>query len=171
MTGILTLWNSISVTKTKRQDQWSPEEDRILTELWSDPKFTANQIGQQMVPPRTKNAIIGRAGRIGLPKKKRVRGGIGAKLCLKLERRKPRRKSIPPQPMLDIFPEPLGFDPIRVPLLEAGFDHCRAIVESSSVSRSGQTIVCGHSVPMGQPYMFCKHHLAIYTAPRPSRRR
>ena len=150
-------------------DVWSETDDALLRQLWPE-KITTKDIGRRMSPPRTKNSVIGRARRLFLPHRRSVLGPSIFSELTGAPRRHPRkrrnaisflfsRKVDISLPRVAILQEPQGWWPIRVPLLDTDCDHCRAIVESPD-------ICCGHSIVRDQPYMFCHHHLRIFTQKR-----
>ncbi len=163
----------ISAQRKRREDFWAEHEDTLLRELWSKLDLTTHVIGKQFDPPRTKNAVIGRAKRLKLPPRRQQAGAWGnTRLPAQRNPHKinglTRRKLFidPIQPTLDFLTEPQNYTPVRVPLLDTRPHHCRAIIESSFVSVDGRAICCGHKVVAGQPFKFCDHHLALYTMQR-----
>lgn len=60
---------------TRKQKYWTSEQDAQLTELWLAGQMSTTEIGKNLEPPATKNAVVGRAHRLHLPKKESaVRG-------------------------------------------------------------------------------------------------
>lgn len=49
----------------RRENQWSPEEESTLMGLWGEPEMSASKIAE-MIPGRTRNAVIGMARRLAL---------------------------------------------------------------------------------------------------------
>lgn len=49
---------------------WTPQRDERLRELWESGKYNARTIASMISESLSKNAVIGRAHRIGLKKKK-----------------------------------------------------------------------------------------------------
>lgn len=142
---------------------WSDDEDKALMELWEDKTLSTADIADKI--PRSKNSIIGRAHRLGLPHRDGSRRGVKPGTP---RRPKTMAKFLPgviqpmPQPPP---PDPTKpFEPIGVPLLEAEIHQCRAIVGKDE---RGLAIFCGHSFSSGSHLSFCSWHLRDYTvAPR-----
>ena len=161
------------------QDYWSSDSDDMIRKLWADISVPAQEIGSSLSPPRTKNAVIGRARRLNLPAR-RVKGGRPTNRMNFTKESVRRRKSVngiffanPVNP--DQLPLPIempiaphNWSPIGVPLLEATGLHCRAVIASSADSR-GLAIFCGHPIVWGQPFSFCEYHLGRYIRPRRKR--
>lgn len=152
---------------------WTEEDDRLLRELW--PGHSAGVIATRLFPRRSRSAVIGRVHRLKLTPKKPEKGTLERKLRKKPKPyvRATRYLSCGdkiPQPIPEILTEPQGWEPIGVPLLEAGTQHCRAIIESSAAAGPGNAICCGHPVPYGQALSFCGYHMELFTEP-PGRRR
>lgn len=156
-------------------EDWTPENIRILTELWANESLSARQIGN--VIGMSKNAVIGKAGRLGLPRKKRgvrqqseaAKAGVRARKAKELARAK-----LPPKPIV-IQPPIAG----GIPLMDLADHHCRAII---GYDDGGQARYCGatkrHHVDIrgavirmastGEPLFhgsFCDGHAAIYFQP------
>lgn len=134
--------------------KWHEEEDRLLTELWRDESIPAATIGERL--SRSKNSIVGRAHRLGLPMRKT--GPYAGR-----PRRLKRMDSKPIVVSPPAVPEPSKpWEPIGIPLLEAEAYHCRAIVGKDE---RGLALFCGHYTPLAGRLSFCAYHLKRYTYP------
>lgn len=52
---------------------WTPDRDARLRELWESKQYNARTIASMISEGLTKNAVIGRAHRLGLSKKRKAR--------------------------------------------------------------------------------------------------
>ena len=135
---------------------FTPEMDARLTALWGMTSCVA--IGHEL--GKTKNAIIGRAHRLGLrnirpepkpklPKAPRIRGEFKA------------RKS----PTLRFLSPPVPVEPLNILFGDLERHHCREIVGKDGF----QSLSCGHSKIEDSSY--CRFHHAInHTAATPRAR-
>lgn len=148
------------------QITWTADEDRKLTELWAE-GLPGTKIGDAL--GKSKNSIIGRAHRLGLPLR-RQSWRIYPKLA---ERAQSKRKKdikakanrpvppklwvrkVPPQKPV-VFTEPPS---LKVPFVHVQTNQCRFI---KGDVRLGATF-CGHPV---EAHMFCQfHHRLCYRSP------
>lgn len=139
---------------------WHEDEDALLRELWPDKSLTREEIGKRYNPPKTKNAIIGRAGRIGLERMKSRSGPQSQRTRTVSGVFKPRSVYTP-------LPEPeVLAEPLRIPIMEIREaelrSQCRAIVDTDEQNLA---IFCGLKVPYGQNLSYCRQHLKLYTYP------
>jgi hypothetical protein len=123
---------------------WTPERDKTLRELWVADAHSAEQIARILGEPASRNSVIGRAHRVGLPAKAgRARGKAkGASLGVHpretIARINNARKGKPfvlwdrPQMKLIVDPTPLpqpnADDIARVSFDDLERHHCRWIV-------------------------------------------
>ncbi len=122
------------------QSSWTPARDLYLTE--NRASKSAAEIGLHLGV--TRNAVLGRANRLGLPKLPRSGG-----------RRKTCRPLVVPR-KVDPGPEPLN-----IPFLNLAAGHCRQIVGSEGV---GQSLSCGHPIARES---YCRFHYSKnYFRPR-----
>lgn len=166
----------------KRNDAWKEEEDVLLTRLWNVEKLSAGQITKEI--KRTRNAIIGRASRLGLDMRHKGGSKKGTRKAVKAFTPVYKRPPSPPRPPRDpkkpgrpfiIHPyraaerkAPQPVAPIQrwtgegVHILEATHGQCRAILGSSDDPHR-LAICCGKPVKEGSNFSFCDEHLALYT--------
>ena len=135
---------------------FTPEMDARLTELWGMKR--AKEIGEEL--GKTRNAIIGRAHRLGLrnirpepkpklPRAPRIRGEVKA------------RKS----PTLKFLSPPVPVEPLNILFGDLQERHCREVVGKDGF----QSLSCGHSRIEDSSY--CRWHHAInHTTPTPRAR-
>lgn len=127
---------------------WTTENDEKLKELWPQSMSTA-RMGE--ILGTTKNAVIGRAHRLGLARKKTASPGrpkvnkVGKIVHI---------LSLPPKP------PPEGTE--GIPLMELAYHHCRAIIGASNDPR-GLATYCGQRKFGGTSW--CEYHLGLYTYP------
>lgn len=69
---------------------WEPEDDADMSRLWLE-GLSASKIGEELNPKRTKNSVLGRAHRLGLPTRAPVRNFAGTQR----ERTVRMKKSLP----------------------------------------------------------------------------
>lgn len=162
----------------KPRETWTDEEDVLLTRLWNVEKLSAGQITKQI--NRTRNAIIGRASRLGLDMRhkggspKGVRKARPLAPAQKKPPKPPRDPKKPGRPFI-IHPyraaerkAPQPVAPIQrwtgegVHILETTHGQCRAILGSSDDPHR-LAICCGKPVKEGSNFSFCDEHLALYT--------
>lgn len=127
---------------------WTQGEDDILTDVWMDktPAEIAEILG------KTRNAIIGRASRLNLPKKAPGRTP-GAS-------RKPRAPYVrKPKPVVTT-PPPTPQGPI--PLIEATAFQCKAVIDGIK-DENGLAMVCGKPIVEGKAFSFCSEHFKRFT--------
>jgi GcrA cell cycle regulator len=161
--------------------RWEPAEDASLSELWLANQLSASAIGERI--GRTRNAVIGRAARIGLPLRVPPTVIRSARSALP-PRPPPLNHDRDPVPLLRRIKMRRGFDLVQrpkerkpptpetappepwpgpaVPFLEAEAYQCRAIVSNPDEPAA----CCGARIPVGQPFSFCPYHLGLYTTPR-----
>jgi hypothetical protein len=129
----------------KRNDAWSDDQIATLKDMWRT--NTGAEIGVAL--GKTRSAVLGMVNRMDLPKKSDT-------LPRKKAQRPPRLR-VAPKP-----PEPAP-EPYRgpIPLLEAGFNDCRAIIGSTD-GPYGLATVCGKRIVDGANFSFCAEHLEIF---------
>ena len=159
---------------------WTPERDAQLRDLWED-GMTTPLIGEALGV--SKNSVIGRAHRLGLPLR---RASPGTFPNHRKHVRKPRDKTVRPRAPLYAAPNkavrptaPLNPTPTHAPakkepvkngplsILEVGSVHCRAILGEVAAEK---TMMCAQPVTHGSdgPYPYCEQHAkAFYVGTRP----
>ena len=80
---------------------YSAADDEKLADLWAK-GLSAGEIGQRMDPVRSRNAVLGRARRLGLPKRDNPGGGKATRKAP----RTPEAKQAPPPYYVDREPCP-----------------------------------------------------------------
>lgn len=134
--------------------KWTTEQDDTLRALWG--KFRTTTIAGEI--GCSKNAVIGRAHRIGLQTLLRMTPGEKRAPRAQREKRVTFRKSAKPV----IVPVPV--DALNIPFCDLEPQHCRF-----PTFGEGRTILfCGHTTTDGNS--FCGWHCSIaYTKPHAER--
>lgn len=143
-------------------NRWRSEEDALLRELWTQDNISATEIAAKLTPPRSKNAVVGRAHRLGLPKKRPSRYHAPTNAGQPRPRRvRTKYITIPDLPMLPLAPPvvPCSHNPLRVSLLDVKSGQCRAIIESSAATIA---TYCGHDFPIDRKFSYCDYHMSVY---------
>jgi len=151
------------------QADWTDQRIEILKALWEEGQLSASQIGQEI--RMTRNAVIGKAHRLGLADKGKPRGG--GKPKSRTARTAPRvqvngfiMRTLPPAP-IPLAP-PSG-DGIHIADLEQ--HHCRAITGTGpdglarycgETKRYADSPNPGDSIYRGS---FCEFHAKAYYQP------
>ena len=141
---------------------WTEVEDQIIIANRGtlSAAIIANMIGHGI----TRNAVIGRINRLGLPKiKHMMTGGNPRKL-------KPRRiageQKVRKAPTVQYEPPPMPVEALNIPFIDLAPHHCREIVGSAGI---GMALSCGHPVITESSY--CRwHHSINHTTPEQRRR-
>jgi GcrA cell cycle regulator len=136
----------------KFKETWNEADTELLRKLWAE-GFSCSQIGNKL--GRTKNAVIGRVHRLGLPQRLTHTTIKRKKICpggFPPARRKARREPHAPTQL----PAPLP--PQRPPadwleLVELKRNHCRW---PAGDTRAGGVKYCGQPRDGTRPY--CEHH-------------
>ncbi len=146
---------------------WNEERIQVLTELWEQ-GFTAKQIAERLGGVISRNAVIGKATRLGIKQPPRH-------LSPKAPRNRPRKKVLVPAThrqainwgvttvrstnkqtaTQDVAPKPRCID-----IMELNGDTCRAVVGRNT---KGLATYCGDRVMIGKS--FCPGHCAQYYQP------
>lgn len=137
-----------------QRQRWPAERDNLLRELWEQ-GLSARLCGIEL--GCTRNAVIGRAHRLGLPSRKPT-GPNGGRQPRK--RKHVLRRTISPhqfiweigEPPIEKVHEPLG---PPVPFIETKLHHCRWIVGGEGI----ETLCCGVQHVEGYPY--CRTHCRL----------
>jgi len=149
--------------KTKIETfDWNPENIQKLTDLWNDERSLSAYNISKHFNGVTRNAIIGKAHRLGLPKRKKPNPPrITSILKAKKDRRtpfvKPLLVSIPPVAAPADLKPPTG--PL-IPFMKINYRTCRSV--------EGHEMVGGHRLAMYCPNpkepeeAFCPYHQRIY---------
>lgn len=147
------------MAKVKNFD-WNPENIEKLGQLW-DGGFSATSIALQMGGDLTRNAIMGKAHRLGLkarkkPTSQRVVSILDAK----------RRKTPFVKPLLAAIPAPKlvpRLDPPNAPLvpfLKLNYRTCRSVEGYEMVGAHQMALYCSN--PKEAEESFCPYHQKIY---------
>lgn len=133
---------------------WTSEVDQII--IANRGLLSAAGIAQLIGQDVTRNAVLGRINRLGLPKiKHAVIGG---------RPRRPQRingeRKVRTAPVKEFVSPPIPVSPLNVPFLNLEKQHCREIVGSEGY---GQSLSCGH--PVIHESSFCRwHHSVNFTS-------
>lgn len=122
---------------------WTEDQLKILKDNW--PTKTSGEIA--VMTGKTRNAVMGMAHRLHLQSK----ASSGKRKTYKRDY-KPRIKPPKPKPVPSL----------PVPLMEAGYGQCRAIIDGKR-DKDGLAMVCGKPTVFGKPFSFCSEHLEKYT--------
>lgn len=142
-------------------NSWTDEETEILRRLWST--TFASQIA--VMVNKTKNAVIGRACRLGLPPKKKGTPRDSSNAALKARYR---RANAPPRapgkirmPVEKIAPPAPVNDGAGLHIQELGPSHCRAVIGRGPDDLARY---CGAPKKMlaDRTSSFCEGHHALY---------
>lgn len=138
---------------------WNPERDQIITDNRGvlPASAIANMLGC------TRNAVIGRARRLGLDKLKPtgVKREPGSQKRVK---RVNGEKKIRTAPVREFESPPMPVAPLNIPFIDLEErHHCREIVGTGDY---GLSLSCGH--PQIEASSYCEfHHRLNYTRPEP----
>lgn len=130
---------------------WTEPQLIELKKLWSG-HLSASQMMEHF-PGKTRNAILGKANRMGLPSRRVVPKSKAVKpqkppvLVVK------QKKELPPPPPVPNSPQ----GPF-IPFMEAKHDTCRAIMDGKGVD--GLSLFCSNKSMKG--YSFCPFHADIF---------
>ncbi len=133
---------------------WTLERDIYITE--NHVRLSAAE--KALFLGTTRNAVISRSHRIGLPKLTRAPSGRPKKA----REYKPSAVCKPP---VQIAPPPMPVEPLNIPFIELGPKHCREIVGYGDY---GLSLSCGHSVI--HEGSFCRWHHSINHMAAPPRK-
>lgn len=140
---------------------WSPTHVAILRELWADPDMSAAAIARE-IGGLSRNAVIGKAHRIGLPKRLPVKRAAP----VKGQAKNPTPAQIPAvQPHVEVLTPMHRDDGAPVTLLTVCDGECRFPV--GPVPPNGDMPVCGHAVARGA---YCAGHAAVAYMPQREKR-
>jgi hypothetical protein len=144
---------------------WKYDEDKILGELWCNKEVPVPEIAHRL--GRSRNAVIGRAHRLQLPTRGRLKAyNNNAIPTARKPRRKAKRGFVLPSisDSSRVAPTPIvteHYDGSGVEFMDIGYGQCRAVMASSH-DRHGLAVFCGQPVPSGSKFSFCRHHLELY---------
>jgi GcrA cell cycle regulator len=145
---------------------WTGERIAELRRLIEE-KLTARQIAERM--GLTKNAVCGRAHRlgvpiVGLPKGPRTQAGVA-------RARKPRPQKLPAPPLEEIFPELQDLAPVAPPPLDPailyGHVHLMELSDHQChhIEGDASSGYCGRkALDLARPY--CERHVRLMYQPR-----
>lgn len=139
---------------------WTAENDQYL--LDNRGLLSAAQIGNHIGV--TRNAVVGRVHRLGLPKiKHAIPGGKPRKPRLhRLGESKKRA-----EPRQEVLPPPMPVEPLNILFGDLQPQHCREIVGSAGI---GMSLSCGH--PVIHESSYCRwHHSINHTVAAPRTKR
>lgn len=126
---------------------WDDQSVELLRKYWAE-GLSASQIGARIF--MTRNAVIGKAHRIGLP----LRGNAVANRNRSIAATSRRKRKV-----VTVAPPPVDGDVGRVAFADLEAHHCRFIPRESS----DPTPFCGHRTVPGLAY--CAHHAQRCYAP------
>jgi GcrA cell cycle regulator len=150
-------------------DNWTAEEKSILIEHWDSNK-SAQEISN-MLGTKSRNAVIGKAHRLGLASRKKASPPRNPTKVPKVanDNTEPKMAKIrtikakPPTKLSAEVPLPTGQHPITI--MELTSNTCRAIVGRGS---NGLATYCGEEVFPGK--VWCPGHCVLYFNHEPRRR-
>lgn len=133
---------------------WTDENDQYI--LDNRGLLSAAQMGAQLGV--TRNAVIGRVNRLGLPKiSHAIPGGKPRRPRIHRIGESKQRKA--PRP--EALPPPMPVEPLNILFGDLQPQHCREIVGSAGI---GMSMSCGHPVIEGSNW--CRWHFSVnYTRP------
>lgn len=139
---------------------WTLETEGALREMWATgaaSREIANKLGT------TRNAVIGKARRMGLSSRGKTFVSQQPAAPTRAERKKllslsdnPERKPLHWSPMVTRLEKPSN---APVGILDVAFHHCRAVVGADETSRR-LALFCGAQIVEGKSY--CPYHQSIY---------
>ena len=147
---------------------WTQDEIEFLTKEWLAGK-SAKNISLELNTGKTRNAVIGKARRLGLSQPRIAKSSPGPaeeRPQRKTEKAKPvvKTKKVPPKFFAPRPPLP-GQSPIAI--TELRLSTCRAIVGHDD-SIHHLAVYCGDQVFPGKPY--CPSHCQLFFRPVEARR-
>lgn len=155
------------IAEHKSKIIWSDEHLDILKDEWAKGS-TGSQIGNLI--GKTRNAVIGKANRLGLEHRAPRNGSYGQPKKERTPRKRVSKKTMVINPKA----APPRFYPAAVPItsnppisiMELGVNTCHAIVGHGA---NGLAVYCGDMTFHDKP--FCEGHCAMYYQPADYRRR
>jgi GcrA cell cycle regulator len=126
------------------REQWTPELDDMVRAKWG--KLFAREIGLEL--GRSKNAVIGRAKRLGLPEVWR-QAAPKPQIIRRIKRRRWQEKLHEPP-----APESVT-EPLNIGIFDLEPSQCRFPCDGQGY----KTLFCGHPAAKGLPY--CPGHCSI----------
>lgn len=139
---------------------WSETDDEILTLMWTNGS-SASQIAKALPGDRTRNAVIGRANRLGLRKTSPERNRNPK---VKIERKAPPRRAPRPQRNWTQKSSSIPPESARKALLALNTHDCRWPMGDPQEPGFG---FCGARQEPGLPY--CPHHAQVAYRPEQPR--
>jgi len=133
---------------------WTPPRIALLRRLWGT--MTCAQVAREIGHGCTRNAVIGKAGRLGLSARKRERPKPPPPMP---PRPRPMPAPPPPTPMPS---RPPDVSPCAVHLLELRAGQCRWVIDEAAFLYCGD--LCDHG-------SYCPHHARISYQPHQGVRR
>ena len=149
---------------------WTDEMETLLRSLW-EKNYSARRIAIEMQCGITRNAVIGKSNRMGLPMR-RIKSGCPIPKGVPAPKRKPpRSRSWKPAIIASppVAPIVLSGPPGGVFVEELTRHNCRAIIGSERLPMSDRDVskYCGAPAVPGKSW--CQAHFARYTQPARSR--
>ncbi len=142
-------------THLRRKVEWTDAAKQKLKELW--PYMAAEDIALQF-RGATRNSIIGKAHRLGLPSKKKISKNPDKKP--RARRKNPMVVKVQPKPK----PVPVKPEPPRgnlIPFTKMKWNTCRS-VEEYGPDEDGRVLALYCSNPKTAVDSFCEYHKKIY---------
>lgn len=134
--------------------EWSEERTALLKTMWTGGK-SARLIAKELGV--TRNAIIGKARRLGLEARAEARKRPDPHLVTKVAN-PPKRRGAPYNPAVSQKCLSAG-----VSILDVGHDQCRAIIDTGG-NPNGLALMCGR--PVYGNTSWCEKHLLKHTTVR-----
>jgi len=146
---------------------WHESDDNRLKELWISDAPT--RVIALEFPGRTKNSVIGRAHRLGLPPKdiRRTRDARATTVPRVREKKVAAQKKMP---IYVLPPPPSVVTGDGVPLRSLKPHHCRDVIGYRAInSHTNVPLYCG--APKHKHSSFCEYHYKLYCVkPEPRKR-
>lgn len=140
---------------------WNPESIEQLKKLWDEGHSTSSIAVQMSIP--TKNAVVGKANRLGLKPRKKKTPPRAASIVRSRETRKspfvkPLLASIPaPQLPSRSLEAPKG---TLIPFMKMTYRTCRSVEGHEMVGPHRMALYCNN--PKADEQSFCPYHQSIY---------
>ncbi len=137
---------------------WTDELEEKLATIWNSTQSAADMV--KLFPGFSRNAIIGKAYRLGLPAKSPPTGPRRRKVNPVVRLKKP-----PAEVKVAETIEPSMDEKTWIPFMEVNDRTCRSILGQNP--KDGLALFCPN--PKEREMSYCPYHIGIYYNPQPSR--